>query len=52
MACFCIPMYFVRVFWGCTLGNMGGGNSQSDDDESKGNSAVDIHLDLHVMTYL
>jgi len=26
-------------------------NSQSDD-ESKGNSALDIHLVLHVMAYL
>ncbi len=33
-------------------GNTNGGNSQSDDDKPKGNSALDIHLDLHVMAYL
>jgi hypothetical protein len=31
---------------------MGGGNSQSDDDELEGNSAMDIHLNLHVIAYL
>ncbi len=51
MACFCIPMYFVGVFWGCTL-RQHGENSQSDDDEPKGNSALEIHLDLLVMAYL
>jgi hypothetical protein len=33
-------------------GNMGGGNSYSDDDELEGNSALEIHLDLLVMAYL
>jgi hypothetical protein len=31
---------------------MGGGNSHNDDDEPKGNSALDIHLNLHVMVYI
>ncbi len=33
-------------------GNKGGGNSQSDNDKLKGNSALDIHLYLPVMAYL
>ncbi len=33
-------------------GNMGGGNSQSNDDEPEGNNALDIHLYLLVMAYL
>jgi hypothetical protein len=33
-------------------GNMGSGNTHNDDDELKGNVALDIHLDLHVMAYL
>jgi hypothetical protein len=31
---------------------MDGGNSHNDNDELEGNSALDIHLDLHVMAYL
>jgi hypothetical protein len=31
---------------------MGSGNSHSDDDEPKGNGALDIHLYLPVMAYL
>ncbi len=31
--------------------NTSGGNSQSDNDEPKGNSALDIHLDLPIMAY-
>jgi hypothetical protein len=31
---------------------MGGGNSYSNDDEPEGNSALNIHLYLHVMAYL
>jgi hypothetical protein len=45
-------MYFVGVFWDVPHGNMGGGNSQSDDDEPEGNSALDIHLDFFVMAHL
>jgi hypothetical protein len=33
-------------------GNTGGGNSQSDDDELQGNSALNIHLDLLILAYL
>jgi len=33
-------------------GNTSGGNSQSDDDELEGNSALNIHLYLPVMAYL
>ncbi len=33
-------------------GNIGSGNSHSDDDELEGNGALDIHLYLHVMAYL
>ncbi len=33
-------------------GHTGGGNSQSDDDELKGNRALNIHLDLPIMAYL
>ncbi len=33
-------------------GNKGGGNFQSDNDEPKGNNALDIHLNLPVMAYL
>ncbi len=52
MACLCRYTYFVGMFWGCTPNNTGNGNSHSDDDEPKGNGALDIHLDLHVMAYL
>jgi hypothetical protein len=31
---------------------MGDGNSYNDDDELKGNNALDIHLGLSIMTYL
>jgi hypothetical protein len=31
---------------------MGNGNFHNDDDEPKGNGALDIHLDLPVMAYL
>jgi len=31
---------------------MGGGNSQNDDDEPRGNNALHIHLNLLVMAYL
>jgi hypothetical protein len=31
---------------------MGGGNSQNDNDKPKGNSALDIHLNLPIMAYL
>ncbi len=31
---------------------MGDRNSENDDDESKGNNALDILLDLPVMAYL
>jgi hypothetical protein len=31
---------------------MGSGNSHSDNDEPKGNGALDIHLNLHVLSYL
>jgi hypothetical protein len=44
---------YLCILLGCfrdvPQGNMGGGNSQSDDDELKRN---DIHLDLHVMAYI
>ncbi len=33
-------------------GNTSGGNSHNDDDEPKGNSALDIHINLHVIAYL
>jgi len=33
-------------------GDMGGGNSHNDDDESKCINAMDIHLNLLVMAYL
>ncbi len=33
-------------------GNTGNGNSQSESDEPKHNSALDIHLNLLVMAYL
>ncbi len=33
-------------------GNMGGGNSQSNDDEPKGNNALNVHLYLLVIAYL
>ncbi len=33
-------------------GNKGGGNFQSDNEEPKGNNALDIHLNLLVMAYL
>ncbi len=52
MACFYIHVYFVGGFLDVPQGNMCGGNSQSDNDEPKGNSALDIHLDLLIMAYL
>ncbi len=39
-------------FGGVLQGNMGSENFHSDDDELKGNGALDIHIDLHVMAYL
>jgi len=46
----------ISILLGCfgdlPLNNTGNGNSHSDDDEPKGNGALDIHLDLHVMAYL
>jgi hypothetical protein len=52
MACFDVLVYFVGVFWDVPQGNTSGGNSQSNDDELKGNSALDIHLELPIMAYL
>ncbi len=55
-----MPRWHVSAYL-CTLlgcygdvpqGNMSGGNSLNDDDEPKGNSALDIHLNLHVIAYL
>ncbi len=47
---------YMYILLGCSgdvpQGNKGGGNSQSDNDKPKGNSALDIHLDLPVMAYL
>jgi hypothetical protein len=48
----CRYKYFVGMFWGCTLNNTGNGNFHSDDDEPKGNGALDVHLNLVVMAYL
>ncbi len=33
-------------------GNIGNVNSHNDDDELKGNGALNIHLNLFVMAYL
>jgi len=52
MACFYILVYFVGVFWGCAPRKHGWWESQSDNDEPKGNSAMEIHLDLPIMAYL
>ncbi len=47
---------YMCILLGCSgdvpQGNRGGGNFQSDNDESKGNSALNIHLNLLVMAYL
>jgi hypothetical protein len=55
-----MPRWHVFTYM-CTLlgcsrdvpqGNKGGGNFQSDNEEPKGNNALDIHLNLLVMAYL
>ncbi len=47
---------YMCILSGCSRdvpqGNTGGGNFQSDNDEPKGNSALNIHLNLPIMAYL
>jgi len=47
---------YLCILLGCSRDvlqvNMGGGNSQNEDDELEGNNALDIHLDLPVMAYI
>jgi hypothetical protein len=47
---------YLCILLGCVgdvpQSNTSNGNSQSDNDELKGNGALNIHLDLFVMAYL